>query len=88
MPVTTEQIESVEQVKKSKAISSEDQRPYFVVPLQNENFVGESITLKCIVMGTPTPFVEWKVNEQSYRFAISCKPLLLNEMFQRREHDL
>ena len=41
------------------------QRPYFLLDLQDVEILGNSATLKAIVMGDPMPTISWSVDGQS-----------------------
>ncbi|KAJ1347826.1 hypothetical protein KIN20_002994 [Parelaphostrongylus tenuis] len=47
-----------------RKMSGHEEQPYFVQHLENRTFTGDECTLKCIIMGTPIPHVEWTINEE------------------------
>ncbi|XGW01071.1 hypothetical protein V3C99_013768 [Haemonchus contortus] len=42
----------------------DEQKPVFLLPLEDSVFKGNTSTLKCIIMAAPTALIEWKIDDQ------------------------
>ncbi|PIO74409.1 immunoglobulin I-set domain protein, partial [Teladorsagia circumcincta] len=58
----TEETQEATEQSSMKAIDG--QQPFFLLPLEDGDFKGNTCTLKCIIMATPTAQVVWLIEEQ------------------------
>lgn len=62
LQLTEDTEESMDRLRTPGALSN--QRPYFLLEVQDVEILGNTATLKAIVMGNPMPTISWSVDGQ------------------------
>ncbi|KAK6054801.1 immunoglobulin I-set domain protein, partial [Cooperia oncophora] len=64
-PEVVEKTEEHREAAEQRSVETMDgQQPFFLLPLEDATLKGNTCTLKCIIMATPTAHVDWLVEDE------------------------